>query len=102
MLEQLLEFVEREGWTDLRILPFFSMVDRRRSLHGEIIAEARARFPTLLGAEVPYWSEIERMTVRRAPLPAFSPSSPAAEVYAALWKEVATQIGPRRPGRASR
>jgi cellulose biosynthesis protein BcsQ len=98
MLEQLLEFIEREGWTDLRILPFFSMVDRRRSLHGEVIDEARARFPALLATEVPYWSEIERMTVRRAPLPAFAPSSAAAEMYEALWKEVAARMEPRRLG----
>jgi cellulose biosynthesis protein BcsQ len=88
MLEQLLAFVAAEGWTDLRILPFFSMVDRRRSLHAEIIAEARSSLPGILATEVPDWSEIERMTVRRAPLPAIAPNSPAAGVYAALWREV--------------
>ena len=88
MLEQLLAFVVAEGWTDLRILPFFSMVDRRRSMHAEIIAEARSRLPGILATEVPDWSEIERMTVRRAPLPAIAPNGPAAGVYAALWREV--------------
>jgi len=92
MLEQLLAFVATEGWADLRILPFFSMVDRRRSLHLECMADARARFPMILNTEVPYWSEIERMTVRRAPLPAFAPHSPAAQVYAALWHEIATRL----------
>ena len=88
MLEQLLTFVAAEGWTDLRILPFFSMVDRRRSLHREIIVEARSRLPGILATEVPDWSEIEKMTVRRAPLPAIAPNSPAAGVYASLWREV--------------
>jgi hypothetical protein len=37
---------------------------------------------------VPYWSEIERMTVRRAPLPAIAPRSAAAQVYVALWNEI--------------
>jgi len=41
MLGQLYEFIAREGWTDLTLLPFFSLVDRRRSLHQEIIAQAR-------------------------------------------------------------
>jgi chromosome partitioning protein len=94
MLEQLLEFVERSGWQDLRILPFFSMVDRRRSLHEEVMADARARFPVILSTEVPYWSEIERMTVRRAPLPAFAPSSPASQVYVALWHEIVARLPP--------
>jgi cellulose biosynthesis protein BcsQ len=70
MLVQLQEFVAAEGWTDVKLLPFFSMVDRRKSLHHEVIASTRAEVPALLATEVPYSSEIERMTQRRAPLPA--------------------------------
>jgi cellulose biosynthesis protein BcsQ len=88
MLLQLTEFIRTRGWGDLVLLPFFSMVDRRRQLHVEITAEARQRFPELPDIEVPYRSEIERMTERRAPLPAFAPRSPAAQLYAALWAEV--------------
>jgi hypothetical protein len=39
-------------------------------------------------------SEIERMTERRAPLPAFSPRSAVGLVYAALWAEVEARMGP--------
>lgn len=94
MIEQLLAFVQREGWSDLGILPFFSMVDRRRSLHEQLVAEARSRFPMLLATEIPYWSDIERMTLRRAPLPSFAPASEAAQRFADLWEEVAAQLGP--------
>jgi cellulose biosynthesis protein BcsQ len=94
MLEQLQGFVAAEGWSDLALLPFFSMVDRRRSLHEQVIAEARSRFPSILSVEIPYWSEIERMSVRRAPLPAFAPRSPAAEIYAALWTEIEARLHP--------
>jgi chromosome partitioning protein len=88
MLEQLRDFVAREGWTDLKLLPFFSMVDRRRALHCELVASARQAFPDVLGTEIPYSSEIERMSVRRAPLPACAPKSAAAQLYRALWAEV--------------
>jgi chromosome partitioning protein len=94
MLVQLQEFVVAEGWADVRLLPFFSMVDRRKSLHAEVIASTRTQFPMMLATEVPYSSEIERMTQRRAPLPAFSPRSAAGLVYAALWAEVEAQLGP--------
>jgi chromosome partitioning protein len=94
MLVQLQEFVAGEGWTDVQLLPFFSMVDRRKSLHGEVITNTRAQFPTMLATEVPYSSEIERMTERRAPLPAFSPRSAVGLVYAALWAEVEARMGP--------
>jgi cellulose biosynthesis protein BcsQ len=92
MLDELRDFAAASGWTDLRLLPFFSMVDRRKSLHLEVMAATRSRFPELLATEVPYRSEIERMTERRAPLPAYAPRSAAAEIYAALWREVALRL----------
>ncbi len=94
MLVQLQDFVAAEGWTDLELLPFFSMVDRRKSLHHEVISDTRAQFPAILSTEVPYSSEIERMTERRAPLPAFSPRSEVGRIYAALWAEVHGRVGP--------
>jgi chromosome partitioning protein len=96
MLVQLQDFIADKGWTDLTLLPFFSMVDRRKSLHHEIIANTREQFPTLLATEVPYSSEIERMTLRRAPIPAFAPRSAAAQVYSALWAELMLSVWPGR------
>jgi chromosome partitioning protein len=91
LLSQLKDFIAANGWTDLTLLPFFSMVDRRKSLHQEVIESTRSQFPQMLKTEVPYWSEIERMSQRRAPLPAYSPQSPAGQIYASLWSEV--QLG---------
>ena len=93
MLKQLRDFIVDQGWVDLLLLPFFSMVDRRRSLHNQIIAATRADFPLMLTTEVPYWSEIERMSLRRAPLPALSPNGAAAGIYRSLWKEVSGKAG---------
>ena len=93
MLEQLQSFIAAEGWHDLVLLPFFSMVDRRRSLHLEIIDATRGRFPATLATEIPYRSEIERMTLRRAPIPAFAPHSAAAQAYRELWAEAAVRLG---------
>jgi cellulose biosynthesis protein BcsQ len=93
MLAQLREFVARQGWADFALLPFFSMVDRRRSLHVEVIATTRVRFPMTLATEIPYWSEIERMSARRQPLPAYAPRSGAARIYQALWAELLGRLG---------
>jgi chromosome partitioning protein len=95
MLLQLRDFIDDQGWGDLVLLPFFSMVDIRRSLHRELMASTRKQFPAILKTEVPYWSEIERMSLRRAPLPAFSPSGAATLIYAALWREIAERMGKR-------
>ncbi|GAC1674528.1 MAG: AAA family ATPase [Steroidobacteraceae bacterium] len=88
MLTQLRDFVAAAEWSDVALLPFFSMVDRRKALHHEVISSTRGLFPELLATEVPYSSEIERMSVRRAPIPAYSPGSAPGMVYAALWKEI--------------
>lgn len=88
MLAELQKFISSNQWGDLLLLPFFSMVDRRKSLHHDVIASTREQFPLLLKTEIPYWSEIERMTLRRAPLPSYSPHSEAGLIYAALWNEI--------------
>jgi chromosome partitioning protein len=93
MLMQLQQFIEREGWTDLALLPFFSMVDRRRSLHRELIESTRAQLPGILATEIPYRSEIERMSLERTPLPAHAPRSDAGRLYTALWAEIAPSLG---------
>jgi chromosome partitioning protein len=92
MLTQLRDFVAARGWMDLALMPFFSMVDRRKSLHHEVIASTRASFPGLLTTEVPYSSEIERMSLRRAPISTYSPRGAAAQVYSALWQEINTRM----------
>jgi chromosome partitioning protein len=98
MLVQLKGFIDEQGWQDLVLLPFFSMVDVRRSLHRELMASTRGQFPAILGTQVPYWSEIERMSLRRAPLPAFAPTSEATPIYAALWREMSERMGAPPPG----
>jgi chromosome partitioning protein len=92
MLRQLNEFITASGWTDVVLLPFFSMVDRRRSLHDEVITSARAEFPAVLDTEIPYSSEIERMSLRRAPIPAYAPKSPVGQIYLTLWQEIEAQL----------
>jgi chromosome partitioning protein len=100
MLWQLREFKAANGWTDLALLPFFSMVDRRKSLHHDVIASTREQFPELLTTEVPYSSEIERMSLRRAPLPSYSARSAVAQIYSALWLEIEARME-RRPTAAT-
>lgn len=99
MLEQLNEFIGSQGWTDIVVLPFFSMVDRRKGLHQAVIDSTREQYPSMLVTEIKYASEIERMTLRRAPLPAYAPKSVEGQSYSALWSEIAARIGvTSRPG----
>ena len=45
LLGELFEFFAARSWQDVKVLPFFSMVDRRRALQKQTIADLRARFP---------------------------------------------------------
>jgi chromosome partitioning protein len=92
MLAQLRDFLAESGWDDVALLPFFSMVDRRRAMHQEIVENGRKEFPELLETEVPYSSEIERMSLRRAPIASYAPSSAAAQVYSELWREIERRL----------
>jgi len=64
----------------LVVLPFFSMVDRRKTLH-------LTTLETLPGSvAVPAASAVEQMAVRREPVVAFAGTSPASAAYTSLWE----------------
>jgi cellulose biosynthesis protein BcsQ len=75
------------------VLGFFSMVDRRKRLHREVIEDVRVRWPNVLEAEVPASAEIERMGAKRNAVAAFAPRGRAAEAYEALWAGVKQKLG---------
>ena len=60
------------------VLPFLSMIDRRRSVHRQFAADLAANWPHLLPTQVPNVAGVERMGVERAPLAAFAPSGRGA------------------------
>lgn len=85
------DFLAREELTGLRTLAFYSMVDRRKALHRQLVdARHDGRF---LFTTIPYASDIERMAERRAPVAEFAPRSAAAGAYAALWGEITGGVG---------
>ena len=76
-----------------QLLPFFSMVDRRRRLHRAVMDELRSARTDLLTAAIPASAEVERMGLQRESLSAFAPRGRAALAYAALWDEVRARVG---------
>ncbi|MFM9978863.1 MAG: ParA family protein [Sphingomonadaceae bacterium] len=85
-LDEVVAHLDREHKGHAPILPVFSMVDRRRALHCAAL-EADAAWPS-----VPMASAVEQMTVRRLPLGAFAPRSPAGEAFATLWTGVERKL----------
>lgn len=89
-LELIDAFLAREDLTRLRTIAFYSMVDRRKTLHRQLVDSRHdGRF---LFATIPYASDIERMAERRAPVAEYAPKSAAAAAYEALWHELGAAL----------
>lgn len=82
---QVREFLARQQLGDIGLVPFFSMVDLRKRLHRNLL---ESRPPGFAAAWIPYSSEVERMTLRRAPLVSYAPHSRGAQAFADLWREI--------------
>ncbi|MDJ0974004.1 MAG: AAA family ATPase [Planctomycetota bacterium] len=74
------------------VLPFFSMVDRRKQLH-KSICEGEQRLPIdPLNASIPYSSLVEQMGTHRAPVSTFAAGSRPARAYEQLGEEIRAQL----------
>jgi chromosome partitioning protein len=91
-LDQLRRFLAREERPSPAVLPFFSMVDRRKRLHRELVESVQG----VGDAIVPSASIIELMGPRREPVVVSHPRSPAAQAYQALWGEVRGELNGAR------
>jgi chromosome partitioning protein len=99
--EQLTSFVDGLDGGRPLVRGYFSMVDRRRSLHREIVSSLPAQYKRLSATAVPIASNVEQMAVRRQPVTFFAPRSPAGQAFTQLWAEVRDLLGltpnPARP-----
>jgi chromosome partitioning protein len=90
-LDQLSEFVGEFQGHRPDLFPFFSMVDRRKKLHRQIIEKLSAERPAVAKTAIPALSIIESMSLERAPVTFFAPNSPAARAYRDLWAEISSR-----------
>ncbi|MET0069884.1 MAG: AAA family ATPase [Candidatus Thiodiazotropha sp.] len=91
--QQLLDFLQGHRITGLELMPFFSMVDRRKRMHLDIMQNFPDAHGELLKAQIPYASDVEKMGIHRMPVQAFSPNCFAASAYQALWMDVQDRLG---------
>jgi chromosome partitioning protein len=92
-LEQVQDYFKQEGFDVKKLRPFYSMADRRRGLHRELIENPPLSMARALRAVIPYASMVERMGERRAPMAAYAPSEdPALLAYAELWLEISAAL----------
>ncbi len=93
-LQQIIGFKAEDPQIFPRLMTFFSMVDRRKTMHRLIIDRPPKLDAHVLGSAIPYASEVERMGVERKPLVNFARSNRAAKAYLTLWLELKAQLSP--------
>ena len=86
--DQLTRFVADSQGSKPEVIAFFSMADRRKRLHREVIDAIPRERTRVADTVIPALSIIEQMVERRAPVPAFAPTCRAAQCYEQLWAEV--------------
>jgi cellulose biosynthesis protein BcsQ len=86
--EQTREFFKQNKLKPKRLHAFFTMVDRRRSLHRVMLSHPPKMLKNGLATPIPYAAIVERMGDHQSPLPAFDRRSPVSRAYADLWAEI--------------
>ena len=77
-----------------RRLAFFSMVDTRKRMHRDVMAQFAAERPERCSSTVvPMAADVERMGQARAPLEEFAPHGRAAVAFRELWEEIRERLG---------
>lgn len=85
-LEHVVEEIRRHTKRPPPILPIYSMIDRRRSLHLEALA-ANPNWPA-----IPMVSSLEQCAVQRRPVGTIAPHSQAALAFTRLWDGVERKL----------
>jgi len=85
---QVVDFFAKSKSGPEKIVGFFNMVDKRRKVHQETLAQARKLPIKMLKTVVPMDAAAEAMSVKRAPLASYARYGRAAVAYRKLWKEV--------------
>jgi cellulose biosynthesis protein BcsQ len=89
---QFLSFFRQSGYDVASVYAFLSMVDGRKKMHTELSISVIDEFEQVFQNPIPFQSLVERMGVRREPVPAFAPRSRAARAYQMLWAELEQAI----------
>nr|WP_217353220.1 AAA family ATPase [Ruegeria atlantica] len=88
-LAQLVAFFDQQKLPKKKIRAFFSMVQRRKTLHLETMEKMRKQHKKrFLQTEIPFAADIERMGQNRAPVSIFAGRSDASSAYQSLFDEL--------------
>ncbi len=89
---QLETFFGKRDYPRKKLYTFFSMVDRRKTIHHKTQTTMRENVSGTMTTVIPYLSDVEKMGVERQPIFVYAPRSTAAKAYRNLWAELTARI----------
>jgi cellulose biosynthesis protein BcsQ len=91
------DYFQDKGVSRDRLVTFFSMVDKRRSLHKKWLANPPEQLKYHLHSAIPYSSLVEKMGEDQKPLGAIAAKSEVNHAYLTLWDEIVKTLPPFLP-----
>jgi cellulose biosynthesis protein BcsQ len=85
--QQLLNFFKISGIDRKKLYIFFSMVEKRKKMHVDMMERFSGR-KRVLRQSIPFLADVEKMGIFRKPVLEIAPSSPASKSYRIMWREV--------------
>lgn len=87
--EKLCQFFKNQKLDQSKIIAFFSMVEKRKKMHREIMTDMLEQDKgSFLKSYIPYSADVENMGIHREPVVCFKLNSIAAQSYGQLWIEI--------------
>jgi len=86
--EKLMDFFKEMELKKSRVYTFFSMVEKRKKMHNEMMQKLSSKKKRFLKTVIPYSADVEKMGLYRAPLVSYNRRSVAATGFKNLWQEI--------------
>ena len=85
--QKLLDFFKKSGIDRKKLYVFFSMVEKRKKMHLDMMDRFSGR-KRVLRQSIPFLADVEKMGIFRKPVLEIVPNSPASKSYRIMWREV--------------
>ncbi len=90
--EKFLKFYIKSGFDEKRVIAFFSMFEKRKSLHRSIVEQMLCANSHFADIQIPFSSCVEKMGLFRMPVTASLSQSTAKSAYISLWNEIGKRL----------
>lgn len=90
--EQLENFFAKKKLPHESLVPFFSMVQQRNSVHRLHMELMRKEYPALLHTVIPFSVDVERMGLYRKPVLSFASARSGGQAYRDLCNEILVRV----------